>query len=264
MPISSKVIDYAVNDGIARVWLARPDRRNALDEELMTDLGTILRDLGDDDTVRVIVIGGLGKAFCAGADLHWMARAAEYDRAKNLEDVARLSILLQTLDHLPKPTLARVHGACYAGATGLVAACDLAVAADDAQFCFSEVRLGLVPATISPYVQRAMGYRAALQYMLTAEVFDAVAAARTGLVNECVPIDALDTRIDALANALRSAGPRALAETKRLLRSIHGRPIDASVMQQTIECIADARVSPEGTEGIRALLAHEKPRWSDK
>ncbi len=262
MSNTSQTLECTVQEGIAKLWLARPEQRNALDESLMAELTSAVRDLGDRPDVRVIVLAGRGKAFCAGADLNWMARAARYSREQNVEDVARLSTLLQTLDHIGKPTIARVHGACYAGAAGLVAVCDLAIAADDARFCFSEVRLGLVPATISPYVQRAMGYRASLQHMLTADVFDAATALRAGLINEIVPADQLDARIDALAHTLRSAGPRALAETKRLLRHIHGQPIDTPIIRDTIECIAEARVSAEGVEGVRALLAREKPRWS--
>ena len=264
MSNASQTLECTVKDGVAKLWLARPDQRNALDESLMAELTATIEDLGKHPDVRVIVLGGRGKAFCAGADLNWMARAARYTREQNVEDVARLSTLLQALDHVGKPTIARVHGACYAGATGLVAACDLAIAEEDARFCFSEVRLGLVPATISPYVQRAMGYRASLQHMLMADVFDATTALRTGLVNEIVPADQLDSRIDALAQTLRSAGPRALAETKRLLRHIHGQPINEEIARATIECIADTRVSDEGTEGVRALLAGEKPRWSGK
>lgn len=257
-------LECDLHDGVASVWIARPERRNALDETLMADLSALLERLGADPAVRVIVLGGRGKAFCAGADLHWMARAAAYDRAQNLEDVARLSHVLQTLDGVPQVTIARVHGACFAGATGLVAACDLALAADDARFCFSEVRLGLVPATISPYVQRVMGYRAALNHMLLADVFDAATAERRGLITEVVPAEGLDARIAELSRSLCSRGSRALAETKRLLREIAARPIDAAVIRRTIECIADARVSSEGVEGIRALLAGEKPRWKDQ
>jgi len=261
MSNASQTLECTIQDGVARLWLARPDQRNALDESLMAELAATVQDLGGRSDVRVIVLGGRGKAFCAGADLNWMARAARYTHEENLEDVARLSNLLQALDQVDKPTIARVHGACYAGATGLVAACDLAIAADDSRFCFSEVRLGLVPATISPYVQRAMGYRASLQHMLTADVFDAATALRTGLVNEIVPAEQLDSRIDALAQTLRHAGPRALGETKRLLRQIHSQPIDADTIGKTIECIAEARVSAEGVEGVRALLAGESPRW---
>ncbi|MBU3671975.1 MAG: enoyl-CoA hydratase/isomerase family protein [Sinobacteraceae bacterium] len=247
--------------GIARVWLARPERRNALHQPLLDELGTLLRKLDADPAVRVIVLGGRGKAFCAGADLQWMSKAVNYDRQQNLEDAGGIARLLQQMDAYTTPVIARVHGACYAGATGLVAACDIAVAADDARFCFSEVKIGLVPATIAPYVLRAMGYRAAMQHMLTAEPFDASMALRSGLISEVVALDQLDLRIDALARMLVNAGSRALGETRMLLRQLVGRPIDANVTKLTIECIADARVSPEGIEGMRAVLAGESPRW---
>lgn len=260
-PDGTTMIEHRVEAGIARVWLARPELRNALNPALLEALGALLRRLEADPAVRVVVLGGRGKAFCAGADLRWMTKAAAFDRAQNIEDAGCLAQLLQTLDGLAKPTIARVHGACYAGGTGLISACDIVVAAEDTRFCFSEVRLGLVPATISPYVLRAMGYRAGLRHMLVADVFDATTALRTGLVGEVAPADALDARIDALATALREAGPRALAETKRLLREVDGRPIDGALARRTVECIADARASDEGVEGVRALLAGETPRW---
>lgn len=258
---AGQVIECSVDSGIARVWLSRAEQRNALHPALLDELGATLRQLDADPAVRVVVLGGRGEAFCAGADLRWMTKAAAFDRAQNIEDAGCLARLLQTLDTLGKPTIARIHGACYAGATGLVSACDIAVAAEDARFCFSEVRLGLVPATISPYVLRAMGYRAGLRHMLVADVFDAATALRHGLVSEVAPVDALDARVDALAAAMRDAGPRALAETKRLLREVTGRPIDDGLARRTVECIADARASDEGVEGVRALLAGEAPRW---
>lgn len=261
MTNTSKVLDCEMDDGVARVWLARPNRRNALDHALLQDLDLTLRRLGDDSAVRVIVLGGRGKAFCAGADLHWMQQAAKFDRAQNTEDAGSLAKLLQAFDALPKPVIARVHGACFAGATGLVAACDLAIASEETRFCFSEVKIGLVPATISPYVVRAMGYRRALQHMLVADVFDATTAAREGLITEVVRADQLDPHVDALTRQLCDAGPRALGETKRLVREISGRPIDAELTRSTVECIAEARVSAEGKEGIRALLANETPGW---
>ena len=260
-PDGTTMIESSVEAGIARVWLARPELRNALNPALLDELGATLQRLEADPAVRVVVLGGRGKVFCAGADLRWMTQAASYDRAQNIEDAGCLARLLQTLDGLAKPTIARVHGACYAGGTGLISACDIVVAAEDARFCFSEVRLGLVPATISPYVLRAMGYRAGLRHMLVADVFDAATALRTGLVGEVATVDALDTRVDALAAAMRDAGPRALAETKRLLREVNGRPIDGALARRTVECIADARASDEGVEGVRALLAGETPRW---
>jgi methylglutaconyl-CoA hydratase len=254
-------VEIEIADGLAKVWLARPERRNALDPTVLEQLGLALQALAADPRVQVVVLGGRGSAFCAGADLNWMARAAGYTREQNVDDAQQLARLLKTLDDMPKPTLARVHGACYAGAIGLVAACDLAVAADDARFCFSEVRLGLVPATISPYVVRTMGYRSSLQLMLTAEVFDAASAQRLSLVNEVVSGAALDSRVDAIAARLGEAGPRASAETKQLLREIAGKPLDDRLRQRTVECIADARASQEGREGLRAMLAAETPNW---
>ena len=256
------VLELEIDSGVARLWLARPDRRNALNELLLEQLTAALRDLAADPAVRVIVLGGRGKAFCAGGDLDVMRRAAGYGREENLADAQRLVQLLRAIDESPKPTIARIHGACYAGGTGLISACDIAIAADDARFCFSEVRLGLVPAMISPYVMRAIGYRAAMRYMLGADPFDAAGAAGIGLITEAVPAAQLDARIDELARSLCGAGPRALAETKRLLRRVNGHPFGEELARLTAECIADARASDEGVEGLRAALAGEKPRWA--
>lgn len=261
MSHSTTHLEIELVAGVAKLWLARPLRRNALNPELIEELSSLLRELASDDRVRVVVLGGRGAAFCAGADLEWMSEAAGFTHEQNVADAHRLAQLLQTLDELPKPTVARVHGACYAGALGLVAACDLAVAADNSRFCFSEVRLGLVPATISPYVVRALGYRASLRHMLSADVFDAARAERIGLVSEVVTEARLDERIDTLAHGLQDAGPRALAETKQLLREVAGKTIDDALRQRTVECIALARVSDEGREGMRALLTGETPSW---
>lgn len=255
------VLDLDIDSGVARIWLARPERRNALNELLIEELTSTVQRLSADPEVRVIVLGGRGRAFCAGADLEVMRRAASHGREDNLADAERLVRLLRAIDGSAKPTIARVQGACYAGGTGLIAACDIAIAAEEARFCFSEVRLGLVPAMISPYVMRAIGYRAALRYMLGADVFDGATAAAIGLVTECVATDRLDARIDELAGTLRGAGQRALAETKRLLRVVNGHPLDAELSRLTAECIADARASAEGMEGLRAALAGESPRW---
>lgn len=261
MTTPTSFIDCDTTAGIAHVWLARPDRRNALHQPLLEELGNLLQTLDADPGVRVIVLGGRGKVFCAGGDLQWMAQAAHYDRQQNIDEAGCLARLLRQVDLLTTPIIARVHGACYAGATGLVAACDIAIATDDARFCFSEVKIGLVPATIAPYVLRAMGYRAALQHMLAAEVFDASTASRGGLISEVVVAEQLDARIEVLARALREAGSRALAETRLLLRELVNKPIDAEITRRTVECIADARVSAEGIEGMRAVLAGESPSW---
>jgi methylglutaconyl-CoA hydratase len=258
---SPTVIEIECDSGIGRVWIARPHKRNALDEATLDGLARAIQTLVEDDSVRVIVLGGRGRAFSAGADLEWMRRAAVYASEQNREDARRLVRTLTAIDTVGKPTIARLHGSCYAGAIGLASACDIAIASEDCRFCFSETRLGLVPATISPYVMRAIGYRQALRWMLTAEPFSAVTAREIGLINEMVPESTLDARINALAALCMAGGKRALAETKRLLRQVAARPIDTALQQDTIDCIAEARASSEGAEGIRALLAGEPPGW---
>jgi len=255
------VIEIERDAGIGRVWIARHDKRNEMDEAVLEGLARAMHELAADETVHVIVLGGRGRAFSAGADLEWMRRAAGYAHEQNLADAGRLVTALTAIDTASKPTIARLHGACYAGAIGLASACDMAIASEDCRFCFSEARLGLVPATISPYVMRAIGYRQSVRWMLTAEPFTASAALGMGLVNEIAPESALDARINALATLCMGGGSRALAETKRLLRYVASRPIDDAVQQHTIACLAEARISTEGAEGIRALLAGEAPRW---
>ncbi|ABM96311.1 enoyl-CoA hydratase/isomerase family protein [Methylibium petroleiphilum] len=246
---------------VARVTLCRPDVRNAFNDEIITALTQAFRALDADDTVRVVVLAAEGPAFCAGADLHWMRRMADYTRAQNLDDAAGLAQMLRSIAGCRKPTIARVQGDAYAGGVGLVAACDLAVAVDTAQFCLSEVKLGLVPATIGPYVVRAMGPRAAQRYMLTAERFDATTAQRTGLLHEVAPAEALDAAVQALVDALLAASPQALATGKRLLHEITGAPLDAALIARTVEFIADARASDDGREGVQAFLGKRRPRW---
>lgn len=253
-------LEIVHHGAVAQLWLARPERRNALDEPLMTALTETLLRIAADDAVRVVVLAGRGKAFCAGADLGWMQRAAGFDRDQNIADAGRFATLLQAIDACPKPTIARLQGACFAGGIGLAAACDIAIAADDTRFCFSETRLGIVPAMISPYVLRVVGYRQAMRLMTTALPFDAATAARIGLVTETVAADRLDEAIAPLVTALEACGPRALTETKRLLRGIVGQPIDESVTRRTAECIADARASDEGRGRIGAVLAAAETR----
>jgi methylglutaconyl-CoA hydratase len=255
------VIDIERDGGLGWVWIARPEKRNALDEAVLDGLARAMQELAEDDAVRVIILAGRGRAFSAGADLEWMHRAAGYAREENIADAERLVTALTAIDTVGKPTIARLHGSCYAGAIGLASVCDLALASEDCRFCFSEARLGLVPATISPYVMRAIGYRSSLRWILTAEPFTAATALQIGLINEIVSEASLDARINELAAHFMAGGARALAATKQLLRQISARPIDASVHGQTIQCIADARASAEGAEGIRALLSGERPDW---
>jgi methylglutaconyl-CoA hydratase len=249
-------------DGVARVTLNRPNVRNAFDDALISRLRSAFDDIGGDPSVRVMVLAGYGPAFCAGADLNWMKRMAGYGYEQNLADAQALADMLAALDRMPKPTIARVHGPAFAGGTGLVAACDIAVGTPEAKFCFSEAKLGLSPATISPHVMRAIGERAARRYFLTAEVFDAAEAERIGLLTFSVRKDALDTTIDGLLKHLLAGGPQALREIKALIRAVAGRPVDDKLVSDTAKRIAEIRVSPEGKEGIASFLEKRKPGWT--
>ncbi|MBK9243429.1 MAG: enoyl-CoA hydratase/isomerase family protein [Burkholderiales bacterium] len=246
---------------VAVVWLAREKVRNAFNETLIAELAAAFTQLGADEGVRAIVLAARGPAFCAGADLDWMRRMAGYSFDENRADARALAEMLRTINECPKPTIARVHGDAYAGGMGLVAACDIAVAAASASFCLSETRLGLIPATISPYVIRAMGEQAARRYALTAERFDAAEALRLGFVHAVAPADGLDARIEEILAALMQTSGAAVREAKRLVREVAGRPIDERLLADTAERIAAIRASDDGREGVRAFLDKRKPRW---
>ena len=248
-------------NGIGRVTLNRPDVRNAFDDALIASLTQAFAELDRDPSVKVVVLAGNGPAFCAGADLNWMKRMSGYGYEENARDARALAEMLATLDGLDKPSIARVHGPAFAGGTGLVAACDIAVGTPDAKFCFSEAKLGLSPATISPYVMRAIGVRAASRYFLTAEVFDAQEALRIGMLSTLVPAAELDATVDALAQHLLAGGSEAHARIKDLIRQVAGRPIDDALKADTARRIAEIRASPEGKEGIAAFLEKRKPKW---
>jgi methylglutaconyl-CoA hydratase len=247
--------------GIETVTLDRPDVRNAFNDEVIEELTAVFLELAKRDEVRCIVLAGNGPAFCAGADLNWMKSMAGYTREQNLEDASKLARMLEVIYRCPKPTIAAVHGDVYAGGTGLVAACDMAVSVDTAQYCLSEVKLGLIPATISPYVIRAMGARASHRYFLTAERFSAAEALRIGLVHEVVKADALSAKVAELARALVQAGPQAVKACKKLLHDVAGEEITSGLVRRTVEGIADIRVSDEGREGIQSFLGKRKPNW---
>jgi methylglutaconyl-CoA hydratase len=249
-------------DGVARVTLDRPELRNAFDDALIKQLHDAFVALGKDQEVRVVVLAGNGPAFCAGADLNWMKRMAKYGYDENLADAEALALMLATLDRLPKPTIARVHGPVFAGGTGLVAACDMAVGSREAKFCLSEAKLGLSPATISPYVIRAMGEHNARRYFLTAEVFDAEEALRIGMLS--ILTDRLDEEIDGLVKHLLAGGPAAHAKIKALIRAVAGRPVDDALAAETAKRIAEIRVSPEGREGIASFLEKRKAAWCSR
>jgi methylglutaconyl-CoA hydratase len=248
-------------DGVGRITLNRPEVRNAFDDALIMALATAFAELDAESSVRVVVLAGNGPAFCAGADLNWMKRMALYSYDQNLRDARALADMLATLARLDKPTIARVHGPAFAGGTGLVAACDIAVGTPEARFCFSEAKLGLSPATISPYVMRAIGTRAASRYFLTAEVFGAEEALRIGLLSALVPAAELDTFIGQLLDHLLAGGAAAHARIKDLVRDVAGRPIDDLLKADTARRIAEIRASPEGREGIASFLEKRKPAW---
>lgn len=249
-------------DGVvARVWLNRPDVRNALDGGTVAELRSLLFELGSDDGVRVIVLGGRGKAFCAGADLNWMKAMASFTRDDNLREAQSLADLFFTVYDSPKPVVARVHGAALGGGSGLVAACDIAIAAEGTVFGFTEVRLGLIPSVISPYVFPRIGESAARELFLTGERIDAARAAEIGLVRAAVPADELDARVDERVAHLLKAGPRSISEVKELIEEIAFRRVE-DVQRYTVERIAELRTSPEGQEGMRAFLEKRKPEWS--
>ncbi|MCK9514955.1 MAG: enoyl-CoA hydratase/isomerase family protein [Ottowia sp.] len=246
---------------VATVTLARPDVRNAFNDAMIAELAQAFIDLGQDESVRAIVLAAEGKAFCAGADLNWMRAMADYTRDENLEDARGLARMLQVLYACPKPTIARIQGDVYAGGVGLVSACDMAVSVESAHFCLSEVKLGLIPATISPYVIRAMGARAAHRYFLTAERFSAQDARRIGLVHEVVRPELLDAVVGQWTHALVQASPNAVSECKKLVREVAGREIDHALIERTVADIADIRASGEGKEGVQSFLDKRKPGW---
>lgn len=247
--------------GVETVTINRPEVRNAFNDEVITELTAVFLELAKRDEVRCVVLAGAGAAFCAGADLNWMKRIAGYTREENVADATGLARMLDLVFRCPKPTIARVQGDVYAGGTGLVAACDMAVSVDTANYCLSEVKLGLIPATISPYVIRAMGTRAAHRYFLTAERFSAAEAHRIGLVHEVVKADELDAKVAELSKALVQAGPQAVKACKQLLHDVAGHEITAGLVQRTVENIADIRASDEGREGIQSFLGKRKPGW---
>jgi methylglutaconyl-CoA hydratase len=246
---------------VATVTINRPEVRNAFNDEVIAELTAAFLELGGRPEVRCIVLAGNGPAFCAGADLNWMKRMADYTREQNLADAQELARMLRVLYECPKPTIARVHGDVYAGGTGLVAACDMAVSVDTANYCLSETRLGLIPATISPYVIRAMGARAAHRWFLTAERFGAAEAQRIGFVHEVVAAGALDAKVAEMAAALVNAGPEAVKACKKLVQDVAGHEITPGLVARTVEGIADIRVSDEGREGIQSFLGKRKPNW---
>jgi methylglutaconyl-CoA hydratase len=254
-------LNVAIRESVALVVLSRAEVHNAFDETLIAELTRALVALDRDENVRAVVLLGDGKSFCAGADLNWMKRMAGFGPAENLADAMALATMLRTLNRLSKPTIARVHGSAFGGGVGLVACCDIAFAAQDATFSLSEAKLGLIPATIGPYVVEAIGARHARRYFLSSERFTAADAFRIGLVHEIYPFEELDARINELLGALFLAGPRAQGEAKALIRALSGHPIDDAVIADSAARIARVRDSAEAREGVAAFLERRSPGW---
>jgi len=254
-------LDIRTEGHVAKVFLNRPEVRNAFNDGVITELAETFSRLGQDPGVRVIVLGGHGKAFCAGADLNWMKSMAGYGWEDNRADATRLAEMLWAIYSCPLPVVGRLHGDCYAGGMGLAACCDVLVAAEGMHFCLSEARLGLLPATISPYVMRAMGEQAARRYFITAERFSAAQAREMGFVHELVAPDALDAKVDEIVALLVANGPAAVKACKRLVQDFAGREITPELRAETARRIADIRASDEGREGVQAFLNKREPAW---
>ncbi|MCQ4277287.1 gamma-carboxygeranoyl-CoA hydratase [Stutzerimonas degradans] len=249
--------------GVATLWLNRADKNNAFDARVIGELNTALAEMRDDASIRFLVLRGRGKHFSAGADLGWMRESAELDYQANLDDAHELGELMQRLHQLPQPTLAVVQGAAFGGALGLIACCDMAIGASDALFCLSEVRIGLAPAVISPFVVKAIGERAARRYALTAERFDGERARELGLLAETYPAEELDAALERWVDNLLLNSPQALRACKALLLEVGDGDYDAALRQTTEQAIARLRTSPEGQEGLSAFLEKRTPAWQE-
>lgn len=258
----SSSIQVVIDGHRGELTLNRPERHNALDEAMIAELTAALRELATDPGVRVVVLSAVGKSFCSGADLAWMQRAAGYGEEENLADARNLATLFTTLDTLAKPTIARVQGPAYGGGVGLVAACDMAIGVSETRFALTEVRLGLIPAVISPYVLAAIGARQARRYMLSAEVFPAAEALRLGLLHQVAEdLAALDRTVDALVKTLAANGPEAMASCKRLIAEVAGRVVNPPLIDDTARRITSVRAGAEATEGLSAFLEKRRPNW---
>jgi len=247
--------------GVARINLNNPEKHNAFDDAIILRLDAAFKAVSANPDVRAVVLGSNGKHFSAGADLEWMKRMADYSYEDNLADARALATMLLSLKQIPQPTIARVQGAAYGGAVGLVSCCDIAVASTQASFALSEVKLGLVPATISPYVIDAIGARQAQRYFVTAERFKAQRGFDIGLVHEVVENQDLDSTIDQLLEHILANGPRAVQIGKELINTVSDRKLDQSLIDHTCEVIAHIRVSTEGQEGLNAFLKKRNPQW---
>ena len=257
----TSTLDITRDGAVVRIFLNRPDVRNAFNDAVIAELTHTFGELSRDTTLRAIVLGGHGKAFCAGADLSWMRAMADYDWEQNRADAQKLADMLWTIYSCPLPVVGRIHGDCYAGGVGLAAVCDVLVAAEGMNFCLSEAKLGLLPATIAPYVVKALGEQAARRYFVSAERFDAATAKALGFVHEVAAADALDAKVDEIVAAIVANGPAAVKACKQLVKHVAARPITAELRADTARRIADIRASDEGKEGVQSFLAKRKPTW---
>lgn len=262
--MSEETVLYSVTNGIATITLNRPDMHNAFNEIVIGELTRLFEKAGADKSVRAVVLRGNGKSFSAGGDLNWMRRMADYTYQQNVNDAMRLGTLLKTMNTLRQPTIALVQGNAFGGGVGLTACCDIAIAEEGAQFCLSEVRIGLIPSIIAPYVMAAIGSRQARRYFMTAERFDARTAERIGLVHDVCPQGGLDAACDKIIAAILDGAPQAQARGKKLILGITGRAIDDDMIQHTVEQIAEARASDEGKEGLSAFLTKTEPSWRQR
>ena len=251
----------SIEGKVATITLDRPEVRNAFNDTTIAELTLAFDSLGRSEMVRAIVLAANGPAFCAGADLHWMKKMATYSDAENQADALQLAAMLRAIYLCPKPVVARVQGDCYAGGVGLAAACDIMVAAEEVNFCLSEVKLGLIPATIAPYVIKAMGENAARRYFLTAERFSAQEALRIGFAHDVAPAAALESRVAEIVKALVSNSPNAVRQAKTLVRDVSGKTIDDGLVNDTARRIAQIRASEQGREGVLSFLEKRKPNW---
>jgi methylglutaconyl-CoA hydratase len=246
---------------VATIWMNRPAVLNAFDEQLIAELAEACHELDADPSVRVVILGGRGKHFSAGADLNWMKRASQFTHEQNVDDARKFAGMLRTLSDMSKPTIARVQGAALGGGTGLTAACDMAIASSDAVFSTSEVKFGIIPSAISPYVLRAIGPRHALRYFQSAERISAARALEIGLVGEVVALEELDACIGKLVDALLQGGPLAQKAAKELIATVNGKNIDKSISEETAQRIARQRATDEAKDGIAAFLDKRPPGW---
>lgn len=257
----NKVITQIDSRGVAQVTLNNPDKHNAFDDQMIIELTNAFNALAANANVRIMLLKSEGKSFSAGADLEWMKRMASYSYQQNLNDARALAAMLKALHQMPIPTIARVQGAAFGGAIGLISCCDIALASSNASFALSEVKIGLVPSTISPYVIAAIGERHAKRYFMTAERFDANTALQISLVHEAVEEQFLDDKVEQLITAILSNGPEAVVAAKQLVFAVSGKAIDSSLIEHTCEVIAGIRVSAQGQEGLSAFLDKRKPHW---